>query len=129
LADLLPKEIVLYVCDNDLGHGISKEEVHESFDQLTSKIWVKYPDITIHYMSIKPSPARNQLIPTIKWVNQRIQEKADRSPNLKFIDIYEGMLDNGHHPNTSYYLSDLLHMNRKGYVVWKALVRKHFNLD
>lgn len=126
--NVTPKEVVLYVGDNDLGNGAKKEDLISSYLKLREMIWDKFPNVTIHYISIKPSPARDYLIPTIKWVNSAILKEIEDQKNAQFIDIYEGMLD-GHNPNTNYYLSDLLHLNRKGYEVWRGIVRKHFNLD
>ena len=122
-----PKEFVLYVGDNDLGQGCSYEEVIEGYRILKAKIRNRYPDIFIHYLTVKPSPARDYLIPTIKAVNQTIKEDTEADANMSYINVFDDMLD-GHNPNTAYYLSDLLHLNRRGYKVWKRIVRDHFEL-
>lgn len=123
-----PQEIVLYVGDNDLGHGATDEEVISGYHGLKSKIRKRYPDMLIHYISVKPSPARDYLIPTIKAVNETIKADVEADPLMKYINIFDGMLD-GHNPNTAYFLSDLLHLNRRGYQVWKNIVREHFGLE
>ena len=126
--NITPSQVVLYVGDNDLGNGAKKEDLVESYLQLREMIWRKFPNVIIDYISVKPSPARDYLIPTIKWVNKVIRDETEKHPNTHFINIYDSMLD-GHNPNTNYYLSDLLHLNRKGYEVWRGVVRKHFELD
>lgn len=123
-----PKEIVLYIGDNDLGHGATYDEVIQGYRIIKAKIRKKYPDILIHYISIKPSPLRDYLIPTIKAVNKTIKEDIDADEAMRYINVFDGMLD-GHNPDTTYFLSDLLHLNRRGYQVWKNIVRKHFGLD
>lgn len=123
-----PKEIVLYIGDNDLGHGATYDEVIQGYHSMKAKIRKKYPDIIIHYISIKPSPLRDYLIPTIKAVNKTIEKDIDADEAMRYINVFDGMLD-GHNPDTTYYLSDLLHLNRRGYQVWKNIVRKHFGLD
>jgi len=127
--NITPQEVVLYVGDNDLGNDVPKESLIDSYLQLTDLIWSKFPGILIHYISIKPSPARDYLIPAIKWVNARIKEYTEQKENTSFINIYDSMLEKGHNPDTNYYLSDLLHLNRRGYEVWRKVVRKHFQLD
>ncbi len=128
-AEFEPAQMVLYVGDNDLGQGTPKEEVISRFHQLLGMIWDRFPGIFVHYVSVKPSPARDYLIPTIKWVNASIQDFVEGHENMSFINIFDGMLFQGHHPNTSYYLSDLLHLNKRGYMVWKDVFRDHFQLD
>ena len=122
-----PQEFVLYVGDNDLGQGCTREEVIEGYQLLKEKIRNRYPDILIHYVSVKPSPARDYLIPTIKSVNHAILEDVEADPQMRYIDIFDGMMD-GHNPNTAYFLSDLLHLNRRGYKVWRKIFREHFDL-
>ncbi len=123
-----PREIVMYIGDNDLGNGATHSEVVEGYFQMKEKIRNRFPDILIHYISVKPSPARDYLIPTIKAVNQSIKEDIESDETMRYINIFDGMLD-GHNPNTAYFLSDLLHLNRRGYQVWKDIVRAHFELD
>ena len=95
---------------------------------MKEKIRNRYPNMVIHYISIKPSPLRDYLIPIIKAVNKTINEDVDADDKMHYINVFDGMLD-GHNPDTSYYLSDLLHLNRRGYQVWKKIVREHFGLD
>lgn len=123
-----PKEIVLYIGDNDLGHGSTYDEVIEGYDAIKTKIRKCYPGILIHYISVKPSPLRDYLIPTIKAVNKTIEEDVEADGNMRYINVFDGMMD-GHNPDTTYYLSDLLHLNRRGYQVWKKILREHFELD
>jgi len=123
-----PKEMVLYIGDNDLGHGSTYEEVIEGYRLMKAKIRQRFPGILIHYISVKPSPLRDYLIPTIKAVNATIKEDVEADDEMRYINVFDGMLD-GHNPDTTYYLSDLLHLNRRGYQVWKRIVREHFGLD
>ncbi|MEM9326516.1 MAG: GDSL-type esterase/lipase family protein [Bacteroidota bacterium] len=123
-----PKQFVLYIGDNDLGQGVAKEEVVDRFYRMRAMVWDRFPGIKIHFVSIKPSPARDYLIPTIKWVNAQLREEVESHPDMEFINIYDSMLEQGHHPSTAYYLSDLLHLNKRGYVVWRERFREHFQL-
>lgn len=127
-ASWQPKEMVLYIGDNDLGQGATQDEVIEGYYLMKEKIQKQYPAMVIHYVSVKPSPLRDYLIPTIKAVNKTIAEDIATDPNLRYINVFDPMLD-GHNPDTTYYLSDLLHLNRRGYQVWKRVFREHFGLD
>ena len=126
--DLEPKEMVIYAGDNDMGTGVPPEEVFKRYHKLKAMILDRYPEIFLHVMSVKPSPFRDYLIPGIKWLNTQFKEDAEMNPNMSYINVFDGLTD-GHNPNTTYYLSDLLHLNRKGYAVWKKIVRAHFELD
>ena len=126
--DIEPKQIVIYVGDNDIGQGADAQTVFERFVELKQKIRKRYGSIKIHFMSIKPSPQRDYLIPVIKESNRLIEGEVAKDGG-RFINIYDKMLINGHNPSSSYFLSDLLHLNRRGYMEWKEVVRKHFQLD
>ena len=80
------------------------------------------PKATITYISIKPSPSRARFMPKIETANKAIKEFLANYTNTGFIDVYHAMLRPDGKPIPAIFLSDSLHMNSKGYVIWKKAI-------
>src|ERR1019366_2618091 len=63
----------------------------------------------------------------IEATNRLIQELASRRANLRFLDIYDRMLNPDRSPNTELFLDDKLHMSQAGYAIWKEVVEKYLS--
>src|SRR3546814_16633404 len=72
----------------------------------------------VFFISAKPSPARWQQFAAQSDLNRRIEAMADREQDLVFVNVADPMLANGE-PRADLYISDRLHMNHKGYALWK----------
>ena len=46
--------------------------------------------------------------------------------NVFFVNIFDKMLDANRYPDRSLFQSEGLHMNEKGYAVWKATILDFF---
>ena len=73
---------------------------------------------------MKPSPSRLSLLPKFKEANQRIQQYLATQPKTTFIDIYQDMLLANGSVMEDIFLKDRLHMNAKGYAIWKKRIQK-----
>ena len=80
--------------------------------------WHKMPVV---FISIKPSPSRAHLMPKIEAANQMIREYLQTKKKTKYVDVYTPMLVNGK-PRPDIFLGDDLHMNAKGYAIWKQAI-------
>jgi hypothetical protein len=71
-----PKEIVIYCGDNDLAASdtVSAQTVFERFKTLYEMIRKKLATEKIVYVSIKPSPSREKLMPKMEEANQLIKD-------------------------------------------------------
>lgn len=70
-----PREIVIYVGENDLVEkGITADSIFNRFKNLYSTIRTKLPEVPIVYISIKPSPSREQFLPIAKAANALIKD-------------------------------------------------------
>ncbi|MFT4249414.1 MAG: SGNH/GDSL hydrolase family protein [Pseudomonas sp.] len=117
-----PRLIVFYAGDNDLQAGRSPAQVRDDFVAFVQRVRRDLPDARIAYISIKPSPARAQLLPKIAEANALIRHSASRLPRVDFIDIYSRMLDAAGKPRPELFGQDQLHMNRTGYAIWRDAV-------
>lgn len=119
-----PKQVLVYCGDNDLASSdtITPEIVTRRFKQLFYIIRSKLPAATITYVSIKPSPSRIKLMSKMLETNVMIQSFLKTQKNTSFVDVFYPMLQENGMPFPDIFLADSLHMNAKGYAIWKKAI-------
>lgn len=122
-----PKQVVIYCGDNDLASSdtITPQIVTNRFKTLFHVIRTGLPKANIAFVSIKPSPSRKQLMPKMVQTNGLIKSFLQRQKNTSFIDVYHPMLLRDGKPIGEIFLEDSLHMNPKGYAIWKKAIQAH----
>jgi lysophospholipase L1-like esterase len=118
---LAPASLVVYAGDNDLGDGRSADQVVESFRQLAVRVDRRCGPIPFGFMSIKPSPARADILDRIRRTNELIRTELERRPSGFYIPLFDAMLQNGK-PRPELFLEDGLHLGPLGYELWTQLL-------
>ena len=54
--------------------------------------------------------------------NRRIETITKSDPKLAFINVFSAMLGTDGLPKPDIFVEDKLHMNEKGYAIWKEVV-------
>ena len=123
----VPKQIVIYEGDNDLASSnkITADSVLNRFKQLFNLIRNRLPNTSIAFVSIKPSPSREKLMPEMQEANSLIKNFLKNKKNAAFIDVYHKMLNKDGTPNKSLFIEDELHMNDKGYHIWQKIIQPY----
>lgn len=116
-----PKQIVIYCGENDLAYSdtVSAQTVFTRFTILFDMIRHVYKDVPIDFISIKPSPSREKLMPKMIEANKLIQNFLAVRANTGFINVYPKMLTADGKMMPEIYVEDKLHMNAKGYAIWQ----------
>jgi len=119
-----PRQIVLYCGDNDLASSDSVTAllVFRRFTQLYYLIRSRLPQTDIVYVSIKPSPSRENLMPRMLEANNLISTFLSRQKHAAFADVYHKMLTPDGKPIDDIFEADKLHMNAKGYAIWQKVL-------
>ncbi len=121
---ITPSKLVLYAGDNDLGNEVPEADILKSVNNLIRKVDNKFGAIPISIISVKPSPDREHLREEIESLNGRLSELIDERPNGSFIDIYSAMLTPNRTLRPELYIEDQLHINEKGYEIWKRVIKE-----
>ena len=116
-----PRKIVLYAGDNDLSNGRTPEQVRDDVRAFVNRVRRELPDVQIAYIANKPSPARAHLLDAQRQANALIQADARRL-RVEYIDVFTPMLDALGQSRTDLFVEDRLHMNRKGYELWRDVL-------
>lgn len=122
-----PKQIVIYCGENDLASSdsVSAATVVQRFNVLFAGIRAKLKDVSVVFISLKPSPSRKHLFEKMKTVNFLISTYLAAQKNTAFVDVHSKMLDENGQPMPEIFLEDSLHMNAKGYAIWKTAIEPH----
>lgn len=117
-----PRKIVVYSGENDIEVGQLAENVLADF-----KAFVDFRDknlkgVPIIYISMKPSVLRWSKWREIKKGNELIKAESVKNKNVTFVDISEPMLGSDGKPLPDLFLADGLHMNAKGYAIWRSVL-------
>lgn len=122
-----PKQVVIYCGDNDLASSdtVTANTVTERFKKLFYLIRKGLPKARISFLSIKPSPSRERLLPKIIKANAAIKKFIAKQKNTSFIDVFHPMLLSNGKPMPDLFVEDSLHMNEKGYAIWQKVIQPY----
>jgi lysophospholipase L1-like esterase len=122
-----PRLVLIYAGDNDLAEGETPDEVLRQFTAFVDGVHAVLPQTRIAFISIKPSPARLRLVPEIRRANALVSQYVATVPNTDFVDVFTPMLDGEGRPRRELFGADALHLNAKGYALWKSVIAPHLN--
>lgn len=118
-----PKQIVIYSGENDIASGnVTSTDVLQKFSRLFKIIRKDLPDVNIVFVSVKPSPSREKYLPVMEDSNNKIRQFLSGYPGTAYVDVYHLMLGSDGKPRKELFLDDDLHMNQKGYAIWRDAI-------
>lgn len=117
-----PRLIVLYAGSNDINAGKTPARVEADFKKFVALVKQKLPGTRIAYISNAGNPARWKQVEQVKDANRRIEAVTKTDPQLAFINVFDAMLGADGLPKPDIFVEDRLHMNAKGYAIWKEVV-------
>ncbi len=120
-----PKLIVVYAGGNDINAKKSPEQVLADFKTFVGKVRAKLPKTRIAFISIAGNPARWAQIESVRAANKLVADFCKSGDNLDYIDTHSQMLGADGQPLPDIFVADRLHMNEKGYAIWKRVVTPH----
>ena len=118
-----PRAILVYEGDNDVAAGVSPKAILKEMRAFVSHVHEKLPGTRIYFLAVKPSLARWSMWPKMEKVNELMEKECAGDTLLTYIDVASGMLNAEGSPLKDIFIGDGLHMNRKGYLIWRKAVR------
>ncbi len=115
-----PKQIVIYCGENDLVEpNVDAAVVADRFKVLFDLIRKHDPEVPVLFIAIKPSPSRRMHRESVEAANASIRYFLSLQKKASFVDVYHPMLEPNGRAKSEIFNSDSLHMNAKGYQIWK----------
>jgi lysophospholipase L1-like esterase len=118
-----PRLIVLYAGDNDLAEGRTPDQILADFKTFVGLVRPSMPKTRVIFVSIKPSTARVALLGKMRETNALVRQYIAAHPSLTYVDVFTPMLGSTGIPRDDLFQSDGLHMNAKGYAIWRGLLQ------
>ena len=120
-----PKQIFIYEGDNDINDQESPKSILRETKEIVQKIHQKLPKTEIVLISAKPSISRWSLKKDYERLNKLFKRYARKHSYLKFVDVWNPMLNENGEPISDIFILDNLHMNEKGYKIWAKVIRPY----
>lgn len=125
VAPYNPKTIVLYAGENDVNDGIAPEKVLADFQQFSKMVRARFPKAKLIYVSLKPSPSRWKLADKMRQTNEIVKAEIAKDKRAEFVDVWTAMLNEKGEPKPEIFVEDKLHLNEKGYAIWREVLAKY----
>lgn len=117
-----PAAIYIYEGDNDISAEKDPEDIMATTQQVVNKILALNPAVKIYFICAKPSPSRWKFKTQYEVFNRLLKNYTEGHSQLFYLDVWNPMLDNQGRPISDIFIADSLHMNRKGYLIWKEVI-------
>lgn len=126
-----PRAIVFYAGDNDLVTGRTPEQVRDDVHAFVARVRGALPRVPIFWLSIKPSPSRQTLLPQMRQANALVRADLKHFSDTHYVDVATPMLDADGQPDPALFREDMLHMKPAGYALWTQALAPalHARLD
>ncbi|WP_373399637.1 GDSL-type esterase/lipase family protein [Algoriphagus halophilus] len=118
---LEPSKVFIYEGDNDINGGNTAAEIMATLDDIVTRIQKQLPNTTVNLISAKPSPSRWELKNSYLVLNDLMRQYCTTHENVNFVNVWDIMLDKSGVPRADIFIGDNLHMNEKGYDLWKEI--------
>ena len=119
-----PREVVIYAGGNDINAKKPPHLVFGDFVALMERLRAALPGVKLVFISCPPSPKRRSQTADIRELNALIAEYSAKH-EIAFVNTFDLMLGPDGLPRLDIYVEDQLHMNAKGYAIWRDTVAPH----
>jgi len=113
-----PERLFLLIGTNDTNYTDDPDRISGNIQSITNALAVAMPETELYVVSVLPRGGPGNAV--VSGVNQRLRIAADESPYV-YLDLANALrASNGEmRPEYSH---DNLHLNKRGYAVWKTIL-------
>ncbi|MBP7141150.1 MAG: hypothetical protein KBA71_04540 [Opitutaceae bacterium] len=119
-----PRQVVMYSGGNDINAKKPVEEVFADMKAIVERIHRELPKTRVAVIAVALNPRRWEQRDQVVALNRMMRDYLSRDSRDAFVDVVPAMLRTDGTPKPDIFVSDQLHMNRKGYDLWIPLVRR-----
>lgn len=128
-----PRALVLYAGSNDInGLPLMSGDPESVVDRVKEYVRIAHdrlPEMTVYYVAITEAPVREKVRDDIRLANSLLEEWAQKSGEIIFIDTAPALLTPEGEIDESIFLDDRLHLNPEGYEKFSAVIRERLLAD
>lgn len=123
IEEFEPSMVVVYAGDNDIANGTEVSMALNNADQFIDGLKRIANGAPVVVLSAKPSIARWELKDKYIEFNTELERVISTLDHAVYVDIWQPMLNSKGEVNKKLFLEDGLHMNDKGYEIWKNALK------
>ena len=120
-----PQKVFIYVGENDINAEKSIRQLMSEYGLIMERVSASIPEVAFYFIGVKPSPVRWEKNGQMQAFNAELMNLGQRKKNVTYIDVWTKMLGKNGIPKENLFVSDRLHMNQKGYKIWKKAVKPY----
>ena len=123
------KAVVIFIANDITGSDNDKspEEIGRLFRYILNTIREKNPEAAVFWIGITPTGSRWSVWPQIQKANETIKNICIKEKNTHFISTDNAFLNGNGLPDDELFVSDKLHLSKKGYVLWTEIIKKEIS--
>lgn len=122
-----PQKLFLMIGINDLSQRRKVDDILANYKLILKNLQEQTPQTKVFVQSILP--VNNQKTPNHDGVNEKViavntkLEELAKEFSFHYIDLFSSFLDSNHQLDAEY-TSDGVHLNGKGYLIWKKIIEE-----
>lgn len=120
-----PRLIVFYCGTNDINAGLAVARVVDDYKTFVRAVHAELPRTRIAFIAAAPNPARWHLRDEMQRLNREVAAYSGTDERLDYLDVWTAMLAPDGQPRPDIFVEDRLHMNARGYAIWKEIVARY----
>ncbi|MDF1575896.1 MAG: GDSL-type esterase/lipase family protein [Bacteroidales bacterium] len=119
------KAIVVFVANDIAGEesDLPPREVRRHFQDLMEQVRMRNPGTPVCWVEVTPTPRRWHVSQQIREASRLIEKYCNHHRDLHFINTYDYFLTPEGLPDSALFREDMLHLNRKGYLLWANIIK------
>ncbi len=124
------RAIVFFVGTNNItgnGDEMKEDSILYWVGNVENQVRKKFKKVPIFWITATPTPSRESVLARVRSFNQRLIDFCPKHPNTYIINTEKSYLDEIGRPIPRFFLSDQLHMNHDGYLLWSNVIKKRLN--
>ena len=123
IEEFEPSMIVVYAGDNDIANGEEPVAIAEEAEAFVDGLRRIANGAPVVVLSAKPSITRWNLKDNYIKLNGKLDTLMSTMDHAVYVDIWTPMLNENGEVNETLFIDDGLHMNEKGYEIWKNALK------
>ena len=120
------KAIVFFAGTNNItgaANDMPEDSILHWVKLINHQVRRKYPIVPIFWIAITPVNSRIKVIDKVFAMNKDLKAICEESKNMYFIDTEKSFLGADGKPKSDLFISDQLHLNREGYILWTSIIK------
>jgi lysophospholipase L1-like esterase len=124
-----PKAILIFVANDITGSKNHKDlkpkEVKKLFKFIYKSIRKVHKNTPILVIETTPTPSRWKVWDKISKANDLIERFCNSKQQLHYINTRKRFIGDNGLPIKSFFVKDMLHLNRSGYILWSNIIKEN----